>query len=717
MNLYAEIVFSIPLNKTFLYIVPEIHQEKAKVGSRILAPFKQRLLTGIIINLKKKLPTENFKLKEIKEVLDDVPVFSPSFLKFTRKLSSYYYSSWGSILMASLPPSLIVKSKTTVMISEKGKKKINDDNLPEKEKKLLKFLRNKSYSSLFLKRKMGMDDVSGLISRLEKKGLLYVSEDIKKTKRKKQEGNVFPDQKQLEIDFSVDNNNYKKAAKVESQIDKNTYSQFLLYGPPQKRESFYFYLIKTVLALNKKVLYLTPEIIFTGAIMEKFETKLGRKAALLHSRLTERQRELEWRKIKKGEVDVVVGPRSALFSPLDHIGLIIVDEEQDESFYQKESPTYDTIVGARLRAKQEKAVVLYGSESPSIESFYRAKKKGFLLRLEEPKKGDTVEIVDSRKENELISNKLKQKIENRLSKREPVIVFSNQRGYSSYVYCSKCHFIPRCQRCDKALIYHKEENKLICHYCNYSVPFTDTCQKCKGKMLKKRGVGIERIEEELNNLFPHKRISFFASDKMKSIKEKDTIINEFKKGRIDILCGTRFLAHRIDLPKASLVAILYPETILSLPDFRASQITYQTLHKMLRFLQPGKGEAVVQTSFPDHFSIYEAVRNDYDSFFYREIGLRKVMNYPPFYSLAEILFFGKDLRSLAQNSRKFLSRLRKISEDKIDFFGPALAPVSRMKGINRIQVILKSKSKKDLDEVLNSNYYLIKSKKSIRFYH
>lgn len=713
MTLYADVVLPLPLDQSFSYIVPESAQKNVKIGSRVLVPLGQRLLTGFIVNLRKRKLSQVLKLKEIAEVLDESPVFSLSFLSFARKLSSYYYSSWGELLQASLPPSFILKSQKRVSLSTKGKTLLRGDELSGEEKELLGYLKKREYTALYLKRKLKVKNLSLLLSRLEKKGLIHIQEDIEKI-RQKTAPKTPVGETQLEMDFSLDARSLEVAGQITRKIGDQVFLPFYLFGPSEKRESVYFYLIKRILADGRKVLYLVPEITLTQSLTEKFEKRLGEKVALLHSRLSEKKRELEWRKIKNGEVDVVVGPRSALFSPLENLGLIIVDEEQDESYYQRENPCYDARKGARFRAKQEEAVLVYGSARPSVSAFFWAKKRGNLLSLESEPRRRNVKIVDDRKEKGVISRKLEEKIAARLNKREPVILFLNRRGYASSLFCSRCNTIPRCSRCDIALSYHKKEEKLVCHYCGYSLPKMDNCPECGSRMIRERGIGIEALEEKLKTLFPQSCVTSFATDLTRL--EQERVLHNFRRGKIDILVGTQLLAHQVDVPPVFLVGILFPETILTLSDYRAGQKTFLTLSQMMKFLKDDeRAEVLIQTTLPQHFTIRQAAFEDYISFYKQELRLRRLMNYPPFSHIVEVLFQGENLRSVARKSREFSEQVKKEAGD-IEILGPALASVSRVRGVSRVQVVLKAKRKKTIDDVLVKVLKTVKLRKSILVY-
>ena len=713
MTLYAEIILSLPLDQSFSYVVPESYQSEIKIGSRVLVPFGQRLITGFIINLRKKKLSRDIKLKEIKEILDESPVFSPSFLSFTRKLSEYYYTSWGELLQASLPPSYILKSKTEIFLSEQGKASLQGETLSRDDREFLSFLVKRSYSSLFLKRKFKIKNFSLFLSRLEKKGLIRIQGNIRKVRRR-ETPEAAVSQTQLEIDFSLDSHSREDSEQITRKIKEDIFSPFFLYGSSEKREAVYFYLIKKVLEKGRSVLFLVPEIALTQRLMEKFEKKLGKRVALLHSRLSEKKREREWKKIKNGEVEVVVGARSALFSPLEHPGLIIVDEEQDESYFQQVSPSYDARKGGWLRARQEGAVLVYGSSHPSVEAFYRAKKKGYVVSLKSEPKKRKVEIIEDRQGRGVISPKILERISVQLVKKEPVLVFFNRRGYASFLFCSRCHYIPRCIHCDITLTYHKREDKLVCHYCNYSLFKVPDCPECGSRIIRERGIGIEAVEEELRRIFSQSRIVCF--DAGLNRKDQEIILQKFNRRKIDILIGTQLLVHQMDLPPVSLVVILFPEKILTLSDYRASQKAFQTLNQMMKFLKDeSKAEVVIQTALPHHFSIREAAFGDYLFFFRQELKFRRLMDYPPFSHMVEILFQGENLRNVARISREFRAHTRKYAED-VEILGPALASVSRVRGVYRVQVILKARRKKMLDDVLRKSLKVARLRKSILVY-
>jgi primosomal protein N' (replication factor Y) len=715
MTLYAEVILPLPLDQTFLYSIPKAYQAKVKIGSRVLVPLKQSFLTGIIVGFRKKGLAGDLKIKEIEDLLDDIPLLSSRFLSFTSKLSQYYYSSWGEILLSSLPPSFVLKSKVKISITDKGIKNAQEKSLPFTEKKILSLLQNGAYSDFFLRRKVGVKNLSFVLSSLEKRGMIHVKRDIKMPARRKVR-NRAPVTAQLEIDFSLDIESQKIGDSMAGRIEKETFSPFYLYGSSEKRKAVYLYLMNKILSLNRKVLLLVPEISQTESYMENIIKKLGKNVAHLHSKLTERMKEEEWCKIKNGEIDVVIGPRSAVFSPLEDLGLIIVDEEQDESYYQHESPSYDARKGAWMRALEEKSVLVYGSSIPSIESYFKAKKKGYLISLERESIKYKVLIIHNGKDKRIISRELEKKLRERIESGDQALIFINRRGFASYLICSNCSAIPRCEQCDIALSYHKKGDQLVCHYCNSSRKRWDECPECGSEMIKKRGFGIESVEDELKEFFPEIRIACFDTDAVRTKKEQERRIADFSKRKLDILIGTQFLAHRSDLPAVPVAAVLYPEILLTFSNFRASQRTYQSLNLMSKHIQNDAGsELLVQTAMPEQEVILQFARYDYDSFYNREIEYRRMMDYPPFSCMVEVMIEGRDLRTLAIKSRSLLSALKRTAKE-IEILGPAFAPVPKMRGKSRVQFFLRSSRKTRLDAAVKEALKGMRLKKSITIY-
>jgi primosomal protein N' (replication factor Y) len=714
MRQYAEVVLGLPLTKIFTYVIPEPKRSLVEVGSRVLVPFQRREITGFVVGLKSKQKREGYELKDIRKVLDDEPIFTGEFLSFTRKFSTVSFCSWGEMLQAALPPSYVPKSRVKLSLSEGGQKALQDSTLAEEDRQILTFLQKKPYTKTFIKRKTGWKNVASILSRLERKGLIQAESDLKTLPRRvEKEADRFP--VQLEMDFSVDAEIRKASRTISDSLEKNDFSPFYLHAPRQKRVTIYFDLIKKALNIQKSVLFLVPEIGLTASLQEKFFKKLGENVAILHSQLTGKQRESQWERIRKGRADVVVGTRSAILSPLSHIGLIILDDEHDDSYLQRESPSYDARRGALLRARQSSALLVSGSSTPSVEAYYLARKKGFLTEIAGNAGPRNVEILSKKSRQVAVEERLVRRIGQKLASSEPdpVIVFFNRRGYASFMICSRCRYIPRCQRCDVTMSFHKKEGKLLCHYCGFSSPRINKCPRCGAAMVFGRSFGIEVVEEELKKIYPDKQIVCFDSDRVRTRRDQEKILVRFGEKKIDILLGTQLLAHQENLASASTVFILYPEIFLTLPDFRASQKTFQTVSQMTNCLAKEEDSWLyIQTANPDHHSIRHAAFGDYNRFYEKEIQYRRMMDYPPFSRLAEILLTGENLRTLAAESRKIFARV-KDRDPQIETWGPALAPVSCIRGKFRVQIVLKSKKNRALDRALLESLEQVKSRKTV----
>ncbi|MBD3414456.1 MAG: primosomal protein N' [Candidatus Aminicenantes bacterium] len=716
MSLFASVALPVPLRKTFLYVVPEKYHHEIQRGTRVLVPFRKQILTGYVTEITKKAPSKDMELKDIQELLDREPVFSSSFLDFTKQLSDHYYSFWGEILRASLPPSLTLKTQVRIHITEKGKNNLDKDAGRGLERKLLQFLSQRPYTETYLRRKFKRQGFSTVISKLIEKGWIQKKRELKKPPQRKCS---VPERvpSQLEMDYSLDRESKKIADKVRTHIGTKRPCLFLIQAPKKNRESIYLSLIKKASAAGFKTLLLVPEIQWTEKILKHLENKLGEKAAFLHSRLSEKQRELTWKRIKKGEADVVVGPRSALLSPAENVGLIVLDEEHDDSYYQKESPAYDARIGALLRAEQEKAVLVYGSDKPTVEGLHKAQKEKTAFELAtKAKVRFNKRLIDSRKQSGVLSSVMRTGIQKRMEKKESVLLFFNRHGYASSLVCSGCGFAPKCRNCDVLLTYYKKENKLYCRYCTHSPDFSIECPDCGSRMVPGGGFGIEVLEEELRKNFPDSCIKSLHRFSVKNRKEQEKIVNDFQKGQIDILIGTQMLAHQSKLTPSSLVGVFFPESLLRLADFRGSYKAYRYLRQTMTFVQNNRdSEFMVQTYLPKSYPIQDAVFEDSSVFYKHELRNRQLMDYPPFAYLAEVLFSGKDLRTVAKKSRKLLDILEE-DRNHIEILGPSLAPLKKLRGRNRVQVIIKAKNRNSLDRALKRIFEDIKTRKSVFIY-
>lgn len=715
MTRYVDVLLPLPLSEVFTYIVPPPLTKKIQPGMRVLVPFRGRLLTGFVVQIVTKTRKTNLLLKPIAELLDEKPFVPRAFLFFVEKLSRYFFLPWGEILQAAVPPPFLVGTKTRYSLSPKGVEALNRDILPPTEAAIARVLKGKAYSLRYLKRKVGEKNIVSLLARMEKKEWISIQKETKLIKRKKKKTSLSVPA-QLELDFSFDENLRQASRRLSQTLALNQFSPFLVFGPRLKRQALYLELIRQVRLGSRKALYLVPEIALASDVAQKIQRQLGEEFALFHSQLSAAQREVEWQRVREKQVGVVLGPRSALFAPLEDVRLIILDEEQDDSYDQREGSSFDVRRGAWLRAREEKATLVLGSAAPTVEAYFRAKKGNYLIDLGSEEFRKKVVLVDGRKDLSVLSRVLLEKIEERLATKQPVILFFNRRGYAAYLLCSKCRHIPRCPRCKQVLSYHKKEEKLVCHSCRIIAARPAACPRCGSRLLERRGPGIEAVAEELRRTFPQGRVEVFAADEASRKKEREALLARFKEGKIDVLLATRFLTHQAGPLPVSLVGILHPETLLHLADFKSSQRAFLRVTEFLSFLNSDPhAEAVIQTAAPEHFAIRAAACGDYRAFYEQEIKFRRLMEYPPFSCLAEVIFEGQNPRQVAGITRELVSRIRE-SGVGVEVFGPSLASSAGSRRSGRIRMGLKARKKKCLDSLLSPFWREIRLKKSIFFF-
>ena len=713
MTLYAEVVFPLPLSQSFFYIIPPKDLDGAKPGVRVIAPLGHKMQAGFIVQVHEHRPLGDIPLKEIREVIDEEAVISPVALSFTRRLSAHYCSSWGEFLQAMLPPSLEIKTSAKVRLTEKGIEALQNKTLSREEKKVAEILGTNAYSAFYLRRRSGVKSLRSLILRMNKKGLVQVLEG-KKRPKKREPAPLRARPTQLELDFLADPAARSALDAMAGPLEKKIFAPFYLFGDRDARRAAYVHLIRSVLARSKQVLYLLPELAPSGPLRDMLEMRLGEAVGSFHGQMSENAREREWQKIKAGTTRIAVGPRSVLFAPAENVGLIIVDEEHDDAYVQSESPAYDARRGAWLIAAERGSLLVSGSDAPTVEAFHKARTGGYLITLAGSGEKKNVLVADDRSERGLLTQALREGLQKNLSAGRPSLVFLNRRGYASLLFCPRCGLIPKCERCDISLAYYKKEERLVCRYCNSSRPKTSSCPACGSRVMEPRGVGVEAVEEELRRLFSRARISSFDSDRVRTKAAGEKVLRNFREGKIDILVGTQMLAHQTELPPVAMVGIINPEALLAFADFRASQKAFQAIHRLMRFAASGDSgaEIVIQTAFPDHYSIREAAGQDYLAYFDQEIRFRRLMNYPPFAAMAEVVLVGRDRRPLARKARDLVGRVKAFSRD-IEILGPAVSPPSPGKGERGVQVILKSRESETLEACLAECLKTIGARRSV----
>ena len=490
---------------------------------------------------------------------------------------------------------------------------------------------------------------------------------------------------------------------------------FLLHGVTGSgKTEVYMQAMADVLENGKSVIVLVPEISLTPQTASRFVGRFGASVALLHSRLSDGERYDQWHRIQKGEADIVIGPRSAIFAPVQKLGMLIIDEEHSDSYKSDTAPRYHARDVAQKRSELANCPVLLGSATPSLESFHRTRNGSYrLLNLPDrvfDRKMPDVHIVDMRNEMKkgnrtIFSGLLRSAIEERLIRREQIILFLNRRGHSTYVFCRTCGYVERCDNCSISLTYHRETQRLVCHHCGSKRPTQKACPQCSSDAIRFFGAGTEAVEQEVHKSYPKARVKRFDADSTARKNAHRQILAEFEQQKIDILIGTQMVSKGLDFPNVTLVGVIAADTALNLPDFRASEQTFSLLTQVAG--RSGRadleGQVVIQTYMPEHYSIEAAQKHDYLDFYAQEVVARDALRYPPFAHVATLLLRGRDEQAVidaAHTARDQLEiwqtdqepalQVRKVAETSVEILGPAPAPLSKIEGKFRWHLLLRS---------------------------
>ena len=502
-------------------------------------------------------------------------------------------------------------------------------------------------------------------------------------------------------------------------LSSNSFVPALLHGVTGSgKTEVYLCLIEASLQRGKTVLMLMPEIGLTPRVAEEFRQRLGRDIAILHSGLSDGERFDEWWRIKRGEARVVIGTRSALFAPLENLGLIVVDEEHDPSYKQQESPRYHARDTALVRGKLARALVVLGSATPAVETFHNARSGKYrYLRMKsrvQSRPLPEVTLVDMREEFKstgkpaVLSGALQAQVAQRLERKEQVLVLLNRRGFSASVLCRSCGQNIQCRNCSISLTFHRAASRLVCHYCSYEQRVPKLCPRCSSEHLYFQGEGTEKVEALLEKLFPKARIARLDRDTVQRKNAHATILRRFQIGETDILAGTQMISKGHDFHNVTLAAILSADSSLSFPDFRCAERTFHLLSQMSG--RPGRGElpgqVLIQTFHPEHYCLKLVAQHDYEGFFEKEIRFRKMMHYPPFTSLANLLVRDRNLDKAAHLINGIGKIVQKLAAGQMRLLGPALSPLAKLKSEHRFQLLIKARTRQQLREVLKQSLRL-----------
>lgn len=759
----ARVSLEIALRREFDYAIPPELAAKVDVGSRVQVPFGPRKVLGVVTAVAEKSALT--RIKPIIKIIGAQSLVTPKVLRLARWISDYYCCAPEIALKSVLPDAvrqedagwrerLVVRVLPAVGEFPKLPKRQQDvwNIIEERLEMLLAELVELAETTAVTIRKLedrGLVSISSEISERDPYAREHILPTRPLTLNSAQAGvlekikaamDKKPDERGLQVEDGI---------KAPSSIPHPPSSTFLLHGVTGSgKTEIYLQAIAHALEQGRGAIVLVPEISLTPQTVERFKARfstgpLQTLVAVLHSHLSAGERHDEWHKIRQGRARIVIGARSAIFAPVEPLGLIIVDEEHEHTYKQEEAPRYHARDVAVMRGQMENAVVVLGSATPSLESYYNCQKGKFML-LEMPERVDDqkmplVRVVDMRqsvrpgKGPPIFSPQLKEAITQRLERKEQTILFLNRRGYSTSLQCPKCGYVAECPHCSISLTYHRPEQKLSCHICGHNERVPNLCpnEKCRNPAIRFAGTGTQRVEDVLGKLFPHARIRRMDADVMKRKEDYRRVLDEFRHGKIDILIGTQMIAKGLHFPNVTLVGIIYADMALHQPDFRAGERTFQLLTQVAGRAGRGEieGEVFVQAFTPFHPAIQYARRHDFNGFFEQELEFRKQLIYPPFSRVALLTLKGRNedkVKFSAEHLRREIEK-RIASEGPdalvncpdtlfplslepgpqqgnpirdLHISGPAPAPLLRAESFYRYQIMLRTRSMSRLSKSL-----------------
>jgi primosomal protein N' (replication factor Y) (superfamily II helicase) len=721
VNPIARVTLEIALRKEFDYLIPPELVNQVEIGTRVRVPFGAREVLGTVTALVESSPHGG--LRPIVKTIGRPALITPNVLALARWMAGYYCCP-VEVALKSVLPEAVRKEEAGWRERLFVHALPPQGSLPALTKRQLEVWRViDEWRELPLQELVSLAETTAeTVRRLEDKGLVHVGPRITERDPYAREL-ILPTQAlPLNADQAAALDRIVAALETTASTATATLTTFLLHGVTGSgKTEVYLQAIAHALRQGKGAIVLVPEISLTPQTVERFKARfcsgpLQTMVAVLHSHLSTGERHDEWHKIRQGRARIVVGARSAVFAPVEPLGLIIVDEEHEHSYKQEEAPRYHARDLAVIRGRLERAVVVLGSATPALESYYNAIHGKYAL-LELPLRADDktmplVRVIDMRQEarkekgTPILSQKLRDEIMNRLERKEQVMLFLNRRGYASSLQCPLCGFVAQCPNCSVALTYHRGDQRLLCHICGYAASAPKQCPetKCRNPAIRYAGLGTERVEETLIKLFPRAQIRRMDSDTLKRKEDYRRILGDFRTGRIDILLGTQMIAKGLHFPNVTLVGIIYADLSLHQPDFRAGERTFQLLTQVAGRSGRGdvEGEVVVQAFSPFHPAIQYSRRHDFLGFYDQEIEFREQLKYPPFSRVALLTLKGRNeekVRFSAEHLRKELEReLTAISN--LVIAGPAPAPLLRAETYYRHQIMLRARHMPPLSRAL-----------------
>jgi primosomal protein N' (replication factor Y) len=719
----ARVTLELALGKEFDYLIPDEMEGLVEVGTRVKVPFARRQVLGCVTALPESSPHPN--LRPLIKVVGRQSFVSPKILQLARWMGEYYCCP-PEIALKTVLPEAVRKEK------EGWREQLSVRALPadgpgpklsKRQAQVLEIVRKRGQLPL-RELLQSADTTAQTLRRLEDKGLIAITPQIserdpygRETILPTQSLTFNPDQQHAfeEITAAM-----KRGGTGIPPVDESRV--FLLHGVTGSgKTEVYLQAIARSLEQGRGAIVLVPEISLTPQTVERFKARfssgpLQTLVAVLHSHLSAGERHDEWHKIRQGRARIVIGARSAVFAPVDPLGLIIVDEEHEQSYKQEESPRYHARDVAVVRGRMENAVVVLGSATPSMESFYNVEKGKYRL-LEMPiradhKKMPVVRVVDMRqvarheKGTPILSPELKEAILRRLDRREQTLLFLNRRGFATSLQCPLCGYVAQCPNCSLSLTYHRQAGKLLCHICGHEAVAPAVCPdpKCRNPAIRYAGLGTEKVEATLAKLFPNARIRRMDSDTLKRKEDYRRILGDFRTGKIDLLVGTQMIAKGLHFPNVTLVGIIYADLSLHLPDFRAGERTFQLLTQVAGRAGRGdvEGEVFVQAFTPFHPAIQYARRHDFAGFYEQEIHFRRQLNYPPVSRIALLLLKGRNEEKVKFSATHVRQQIEKWSGAFPDMIlaGPAPAPLARTESKHRFHILLRTRQMSRLSQRL-----------------
>ena len=718
MNRIAKVAVDLSLDREFDYLIPDELQSAVEIGSRVEVPFGKRHVNGFVVGLADDSDFE--KLKPIGKVLGEKSLITEPVMELARWMSSYYLAPFETCVRSVLPA--VVRRKA------RGEKKQLVVSLVEEASSLWP-LTPKGCADV-AERASGRDAAStaaqkAVIQCLEKSGAMPLSEltalagvtaSPVKTLEKKglvtiSKESVYRDPHEgVEIlkTAPLDLMPQQSAAleKIIAAMDSEKPETVLLHGVTGSgKTEVYLQAIAHALEQGKGAIVLVPEIALTPQTVDRFRARFAdqpERVAVLHSSLSDGERYDEWHRIRSGEAQIVIGARSALFAPVENIGLIVVDEEHEPTYKQDETPRYSARDAAVMRGHRENCAVVLGSATPALESYCNAK-SGKYIGLDmksrvDDRKMPEIRIVDMRLEKDregrhgLFSKELIEEIYARLDRAEQTMIFLNRRGFSSSLVCPNCGYVAECEHCSVSKTYHKARARLVCHICGDEESVPSACPECGSKEFKYSGAGTEKIEEVMAKLFPKANIARMDSDTMRRKNAHRDVLAKFRLGKIDILIGTQMIAKGLDFPNVTLVGVVNPDHALHMADFRAGERVFQLLTQVSGRAGRGEveGEVLVQTYTPHHPAIQFARRMDFDGFCDQELAFRKELRYPPYAHLTCITLRGKNESAVEKTGETLFYYLEQAVSNQVMLSPLVPAPISRARGEYRYQILLRA---------------------------